>query len=205
MARTNRRSPITRSAYAIRPPPQRDEVFGTHRPPPGCCSSWKSSHPGPPVPPMCRLPKKAPEFRAFCEGFPRRPKILSFRLVSRADQALVSGRSFRMSGFLLSRPDRRARRPSPLAISQHTFRRSLPGWLFCRASEQWPLRIRGLRPLRRRLGPALLPHGFAVGTTPLHSAFKLFKLIDDVIGKLLNVREGVTARNQTKIELIPNS
>ena len=38
--------------------------------------------------------------------------------------------------------------------------------------------------------------------TPLHSAFELFKLIDDVIGKLLDVREGVTARNQTKIELI---
>ena len=32
MARTNQRSPITRSAYAIRPPPQRAEVFGTHRP-----------------------------------------------------------------------------------------------------------------------------------------------------------------------------
>src|SRR3954449_9190119 len=31
MARTNQRSPITRSAYAIRPPPQRAEVFGTHR------------------------------------------------------------------------------------------------------------------------------------------------------------------------------
>ena len=30
MARTNQRSPITRSAYAIRSPPQRDEVFGTH-------------------------------------------------------------------------------------------------------------------------------------------------------------------------------
>jgi len=32
MARTNQRSPITRSAYAIRSPSQRDEVFGTHRP-----------------------------------------------------------------------------------------------------------------------------------------------------------------------------
>src|SRR6476659_7480837 len=31
MARTNRRSLITRSAYAIRSPSQRDEVFGTHR------------------------------------------------------------------------------------------------------------------------------------------------------------------------------
>ena len=31
MARTNQRSPITRSAYAIRSPSQRDEVFGTHR------------------------------------------------------------------------------------------------------------------------------------------------------------------------------
>ena len=31
MARTNQRSPITRSAYAIRPPPQRAEVLGTHR------------------------------------------------------------------------------------------------------------------------------------------------------------------------------
>src|SRR5512133_840499 len=31
MARTNRRSPITRSAYAIRSPSQRDEVFSTHR------------------------------------------------------------------------------------------------------------------------------------------------------------------------------
>ena len=30
MARTNQRSPITRSAYAIRSPSQRDEVFGTH-------------------------------------------------------------------------------------------------------------------------------------------------------------------------------
>src|SRR3954454_15824757 len=30
MARTNRRSLITRSAYAIRSPSQRDEVFGTH-------------------------------------------------------------------------------------------------------------------------------------------------------------------------------
>ena len=46
MARTNQRSPITRSAYAIRSPPQRDEVFGTHsvlmriKPPGvphGCC------------------------------------------------------------------------------------------------------------------------------------------------------------------------
>src|SRR6476469_7151096 len=31
MARTNQRNPITRSAYAIRSPSQRDEVFGTHR------------------------------------------------------------------------------------------------------------------------------------------------------------------------------
>ena len=31
MARTNQRRPITRSAYAIRSPSQRDEVFGTHR------------------------------------------------------------------------------------------------------------------------------------------------------------------------------
>src|SRR5512133_1539921 len=31
MARTNQRSPITRSAYAIRSPSQRDEVVGTHR------------------------------------------------------------------------------------------------------------------------------------------------------------------------------
>jgi hypothetical protein len=75
------------------------------------------------------------------------------------------------------------------------------GLAVLRASEQRPLRL-GLRPLRRRLRPALLPHGFAVGMTPLHSAFELFKLIDDVIGKLLDVREGVTARNQTKIELI---
>jgi hypothetical protein len=32
MARTNRRSPIIRSAYAIRRPPQWNEVFGTDRP-----------------------------------------------------------------------------------------------------------------------------------------------------------------------------
>jgi hypothetical protein len=31
MARTNQRSPITRSAYAIRRPPQWNEAFGTHR------------------------------------------------------------------------------------------------------------------------------------------------------------------------------
>src|SRR3954462_1686227 len=31
MARTNRRSSITRSTYAIRSRPQWDEVFGTHR------------------------------------------------------------------------------------------------------------------------------------------------------------------------------
>src|SRR5436305_11088708 len=30
MTRTNQRNPITRSAYAIRSPSQRDEVFGTH-------------------------------------------------------------------------------------------------------------------------------------------------------------------------------
>ena len=30
-AKANHRSPITRSAYAIRPPPQWNEVFGTHR------------------------------------------------------------------------------------------------------------------------------------------------------------------------------
>ena len=30
MAKANQRSPITRSAYAIRPPPQWNEVFGTH-------------------------------------------------------------------------------------------------------------------------------------------------------------------------------
>jgi len=30
MARIDQRSPIIRSAYAIRPPPQRNEVFGTH-------------------------------------------------------------------------------------------------------------------------------------------------------------------------------
>ena len=29
-AKANHRSPITRSAYAIRPPPQWNEVFGTH-------------------------------------------------------------------------------------------------------------------------------------------------------------------------------
>ena len=32
-AKANHRSPITRSAYAIRPPPQWNEVFGTHRGP----------------------------------------------------------------------------------------------------------------------------------------------------------------------------
>ena len=31
-AKANHRSPITRSAYAIRPPPQWNEVFGTHSP-----------------------------------------------------------------------------------------------------------------------------------------------------------------------------
>ena len=33
-AKANHRSPITRSAYAIRPPPQWNEVFGTHISPP---------------------------------------------------------------------------------------------------------------------------------------------------------------------------
>src|SRR4051794_25335305 len=33
MARIDQRSPIIRSAYAIRPPPQRNKVFGTDRAP----------------------------------------------------------------------------------------------------------------------------------------------------------------------------
>ena len=43
MARTNQRNPITRSAYAIRSPSQRDEVFGTHTRRPTSESSEPSS------------------------------------------------------------------------------------------------------------------------------------------------------------------